>query len=300
MKRRIRRRRSPGFAFWSLVVALGLPTLIWFGWCKIAGNEMEGAAVRQVAIRADEMIIRGPMDKVLQSLVEDALPVPHAEITTVRLSSLGGDESVAQRIKTLLENLGIRHIVVPAGFPCASACLVVALTAGARFEPADTATLLFHREWIADGPQRCFACRPFNWVRNARSDEHFGAESHRFMKIWADRLAPGLGGALAACRPNPFDTLAGISIDGLTFKRFSAGIFDAILCPSANRERIADRRVAKINPRRRRRKPSGPLPWLDRPNGAIGAHRARIQPALAICPLCHDRLIRQPRANDQS
>jgi hypothetical protein len=221
-----------GQAKWWVIAALAGAFLVLLFVCDHSQPAAGVDAPRQVAVRGDEMIIQGHTDAALSAAVEATLKAPHAPITTLFLASLGGEEDEARMIAEAVARLGPRRIVVPPGFACESACLLIALVAGPHFEPADNATLMFHRSWLTGGPQRCLACQPLNWLSNVAQDRIQGPERHREMQTWADFLAPGLGRRLAACKPNPFDTLAGVTITGLAFKRFRAGDREAITCRS--------------------------------------------------------------------
>ncbi len=183
-----------------------------------------------VATQGDEMIIQGPVDDDLLRAVEATLRASPAPITTVMLASPGGREEDARKIGAALAQLTPLRVVVPPGFACESACLLIALAAGPGFDPADNATLMFHRAWVTIGPQRCLVCQPPHWLINTVKDGILGGRSHREMQEWANALAPRLGDRLAVCKPNPFDTLTGITITGRSFKAFRAGDLRAVIC----------------------------------------------------------------------
>ena len=153
------------------------------------------------------MIVQGPVDEALERDVETALATAHTPLRTILLASFGGDEERAHLISEQLTSLHVHRMIVPPGFACESACLLIAIAAPQGFEPADTATLMFHREWRLVGPRRCLVCVVPNWLRNVASDWRHGPRSHRAMQGWANILAPGLGQTLAACKSNPFDSL---------------------------------------------------------------------------------------------
>lgn len=215
-----------------LCALLAVPFGVMSAICRYAGTTSAEPGARKVALQHDEMIIQGPVDAALSAAVEATLRPAHAPVTTVLLASLGGNEDDARQIARALARLGLHRIVVPPGFACESACLLIALADGNGFAPADNARLMFHREWRIIGPQWCLACQPMNWLKNAVTDWRLGPQEHRAMQRWADSLAPGLGERLAACKPNPFDTLAGITITGGDFKAFRAGDSGAVKCTS--------------------------------------------------------------------
>lgn len=189
------------------------------------------SADTQVRIKGDQLILQGSVNPELASKLRQALTEPHGKINLVLLSSMGGDKRSAEAIAADLGGLGPRQIVVPPGFTCQSACILLALGAGHEFEPDDQATLMFHRSSTQLGPDDCLACAVVNSVNNAVQDLLVGPGPHRIMQGWANRLAPGLGDAIARCRPNPFDTQHGIIVTGQQFKAYRDGDLAAISCP---------------------------------------------------------------------
>lgn len=188
-------------------------------------------AARQVAARSDALIIQGPIDPALRDAVLKVLSAHNGPLKTVLLASAGGIEAVAESIGRALARAGVRRMVVPDGFICASACLEIAMLSGASFEPADGSRLMLHREWEAYGAQDCWLCLGLSEMANAAEDLIHGRDWHRHQQTWANALAPGLGDRLAACTPNPFDTSNGITFTGRAFKAFRSGDHSAVACP---------------------------------------------------------------------
>lgn len=190
------------------------------------------SADTNVRIKDDQLILQGSINSELASRLQQVLARPHEKINVLLLSSIGGDERPAQVIAADLDGLGPRRTVVPSGFTCQSACILLGLGAGNRFEPDDQATLMFHRSSTHLGPDDCVPCLVVDTVGNAIQDAVAGSEVHRIMHGWANALAPDLGDVIARCRPNPFDTQLGIMITGQQFKAYRDGDLAAIPCPS--------------------------------------------------------------------
>ena len=189
------------------------------------------SADTQVRIKGDQLILQGSINPELASKLHQALAEPHGTINRVLLSSVGGDKHSAEAMAGDLDKLGPRQTVVPSGFTCQSACILFGLGAGNWFEPDDQATLMFHRSSTQLGPDDCLACAVVDSVNNSVQDRVLGPRLHRIMQGWANNLAPGLGEAIARCRPNPFDTQHGIIVTGQQFKAFRDGDLNAIPCP---------------------------------------------------------------------
>lgn len=211
-----------------LAVTYMLPSVI----CLLSGPAIGPAAVTQVKIHDDQMIIQGNINADLAAQVHELLNAPHNRISVVRVASIGGEKEPAIQILRDLVTLGSPTIEVPSDFTCQSACIVLALNPAARFEPADDATLLFHRSYIRVGPDTCIFCRISHWEVNYVKDIVQGSSSHREMYNWAESIAPGLGTALAGCDPDPFDTIPGRQITGAEFKAFRNGQLHAVTCPA--------------------------------------------------------------------
>lgn len=213
-----------------LLVAPICAYLALYGICLLCPPTQAGKEPRQVAIRGHEMIVQGPVDAALASAVKAALATSHTQVDTVLLASFGGIEDAADRVAAELAQFAPSRIVVPSGFHCESACLLIVRRSKAQFDPADDAKLMFHREWSARFLGTCLACETLNVAENTFWNHAIGPTWHRSMQVWANDLAPGLGEALARCDPNPFDTPKGVTITGLQFKRFRAGD-GSVACP---------------------------------------------------------------------
>ena len=226
------RRRSwtvRNIALGLLVVTIGA-YLALYGSCLLCPRTQAEKEPRQVAIRGHEMIVQGPIDAALAGDVDAALATSHAQVDTALLASFGGIEDAAEQIAAALTRFGPSRVVVPSGFPCESACLLIVRRSKAQFDPADDAKLMFHREWSARFSGTCFPCEMLNGAENTFWNHAIGPAWHRSMQAWANDLAPGLGETLARCDPNPFDTKKGVTITGLDFKQFRAGKA-SIACP---------------------------------------------------------------------
>lgn len=185
----------------------------------------------QIRIKDDRLIVQGSINPKLASKLHQVLDGSHEKINFVLLSSVGGDKRSAEAMAADLDELGPRQTIVPSGFTCQSACILLGLGAGNRFEPDDQVTLMFHRSSTQLGPDDCLACAVVDSANNTVRDLLVGPGPRRIMRGWANRLAPGLGDTIARCKPNPFDTGSGIIITGKQFKAYRDGDLNAIPCP---------------------------------------------------------------------
>ncbi len=216
----------------SSSIIIALIYLVPFSYCVTQGKSLRDGPVSQVIIKDNRMIIQGTITKALARKVYNALSQSHDDIKTVLLTSIGGDEDAATLINHYLNDLGPHKTIIPSGFSCQSACIFLADTSNTDFQPADDATLMFHRGWSRIGPDSCAACRVIAWEFNKTQDIVLGNSSHREMFRWAEDIAPGLGRKLSECTINPFDHIEGRTITGKQFKSFRAGQPDAVICPA--------------------------------------------------------------------
>jgi hypothetical protein len=214
----------------AYIVLLGVTVGIPAGLCHLRGGNAVPDTETKVDVDKGQMILRGTITDQLETKVREELSEPHDPIKVIQLSSIGGLEIPAYKIASELYKLGPVEVVTPSTYVCESACVLLAITPNFDFEPADSAKLMFHREWLTMGPDDCAACSVIAWELNTLQDKISGPQWHRSMFAWAQRLAPGLGVALAHCEPNPFDTRTGRTITGRQLKEFRAGQTDAIGC----------------------------------------------------------------------
>jgi hypothetical protein len=225
-----RKRRFAKSLFYAVCGLLVVTVIIPAGLCFLRGGNAVPDTETKVDVDKRQMTLRGTITDQLETKVREKLSEPHDPIKVIQLSSIGGLEIPAYKIASELYKLGPVEVVTPTDHVCESACILLAITPNFDFAPADSAKLLFHREWLTRGPDDCAACSVIAWELNTLQDRISGPQWHRSMFAWAQRLAPGLGVALAHCEPNPFDTRTGRTITGRQLKEFRAGQTDAIGC----------------------------------------------------------------------